>query len=63
MSKFAQWLKARLAEKSTYIGIATVAATVYTGPYLGVVNTLMTLLGVGAGSAMVAATTKPKSGD
>lgn len=48
------WLKNRFAEKSTWAGLITILATVYTGPYGAIVGPMAsTLLGV-LGGGLVA---------
>ena len=59
MENLCQWIKNRASEKSTWVGVATIAATVYTGPYLAAVNALLpALLGAVGGGAIA---TKSKS--
>lgn len=67
MRNFVLWAKARLAEGSTLFGAGsvatavTLAAGVYTGPYVAIVNTVLPLvLSVLGGGAIAATTTKPK---
>lgn len=53
-----QWLRKRLTEKSTWVGLVTVAAAVYTGPYAGIVGQAATLVLGALGGGLAAATTK-----
>lgn len=53
-----EWLKKRLSEKSTLVGLVTVIAAVYTGPYAGLVGSLASTIIAAAGGGLVAATTK-----
>lgn len=58
MSKFANWLMARLSEKSTWAGLVTTVAAVYTGPHTAILGTVGTaLLGALGGVAIGANTT------
>jgi len=54
------WLLARAKEKSTWIGLITTAAAVYTGPYAGLVGSLASTVIGALGGALVAAKTSGK---
>ena len=64
MGNLLGWLKNRATEKSTWVGVATIAATVYTGPYLAAVNAVLpALLGAfGGGAIAVKAKNAPDAG-
>ena len=64
MGNLFAWIKNRAIEKSTWLGVATIAATVYTGPYLAAVNALLPALlsAVGGGAIANKAKNAPDAG-
>lgn len=63
MSNFANWLMARLLEKSTWAGIVTTVAAVYTGPHTAILGTVGTVIMGALGGVAIGANTTEKPGE
>lgn len=57
MNQLSGYLKARASEKSTWVGILMLAASVYTGPYLALVNAALPAVVAALGGGLATADT------